>query len=93
MPRVGKTNVNPIVERKLLIVGMRNKELERALRVLHGIERNIGGFAAARALAVSPFCFKLLNVRAVAEHDVAEVAGGLRCVNGPAKAVLIKQRQ
>jgi len=72
---------------------VRHKLLEDGFRVLHDIERNIRFLAAARALAVAPFGFKLLNVRAVAQHDVAEVVGGSCGVHRTLESVFIQQRQ
>ena len=80
MPRVGKAHLNSVKERELFIIPMRHELLENAFRVLHRVERHIRFFTAALAFAVAPFRFKLLNVCAVSQHDVAQIAGWFRGV-------------
>ena len=64
--------------------------LPRVLNGVHGFHRLCAG---ALALAVLPLGFEFLNVRRVAQHDAAQVARRLRCVDRAAKALLIQQRQ
>ena len=75
------------------VVFMGNEKLDSADSVVHGVEGLIGFIAAAGSLSVAPFCFKLLNVGTVAEHNAAKVRGSLRCVYLPLKTACVEERQ
>ena len=76
-----------------LPVGARAQQREHALGVLERIERLGRGASSAGGLASPPLGLGHLDVRRVAQHDAAQVARRLRCVDRAAKALLIQQRQ
>ena len=93
MPHVRQAYGDALVYLDALAVGARAHELERALRVLHVVQRLCGRLAPALPLAGFPLRVGHLDVRAVAQHYLAERACCAACIYQPAVAVLIEQRQ
>ena len=69
------------------------QQTQHALHVLERIQRLGRRLAGAGGLAPLPLGLGHLDVRRVAQHDAAQVAGRLRGVDRAAEALLIQQRQ
>ena len=67
--------------------------VKRMMMFLERIQRLGRRLAGAGGLAPLPLGLGHLDVRCVAQHDAAQVAGRLRGVDRAAKALLIQQRQ
>jgi hypothetical protein len=66
------------------------KEADGAERIGHRIERYIFFAAGPPGFPVAPFRLKFLDVRTVAQHDVAQVVRGERGDDLSLKAVLVQ---
>ena len=67
----------------------RNKILDNAHGIFHGVSRNKFRFSLTTSFTVSPFCLEHLNVGTVSKHNVAKVAGGLCCINRALKTFCV----
>ena len=76
-----------------LVIAHRAQMRDGGLGVVERVDRLIRRSAGAAAFAVAPLGLALLNVRAVAQHDAAEIARLACGVNGAVKPVFEKQRQ
>ena len=75
------------------VIAHRAQMRDGGLGIVKRVDRLIRRSAGAPALAVAPFGLALLDVRAVAQHDAAEITGLARGVNGAIEPVFEKQRQ
>ena len=71
------------------------EEVDGSVRILHCIQRLKKGLSASPSLSIPPLRLKLLNVGAVAKHDVAQVRRGKRSDNLSRKSLpaIIKEPQ
>ena len=67
----------------------RNKILDNAHGIFHGVSRNKFRFSLAASFTVTPLCLEHLNVGTVSKHNVAKVAGGLCCINRALKTFCV----
>ena len=79
MSYVRELYVHPFANRNNVIIIAGNKQSDRALRILCSIERLICTFQRTLCLPVSPFGLKLLYMRTVTEHYIAQVGRCRRC--------------
>src|SRR5690606_40616802 len=76
--------------RKRLVVIDADELLKDALGITHFVERLDGLFTSALVELVYELDVFLLDVRAVHQHDAAQVTCGVRRINAPPEAVLVK---
>ena len=76
-----------------LVIAHRAQMRDGGLGVVERVDRLIRRSAGAAAFAVAPLGLALLNVRAVTQHDAAEIARLACGVNGAVEPVFEKQRQ
>lgn len=74
MSHVGKPDLNAIADRDPLAVFTGYEHLDRIQGILHYIDRFILRTAGTFPFSVSPLRLELLDMRTVAEHDIAEIA-------------------
>ena len=74
-------------------VAYRHQQLQRIGGILYGIQRLHGRVAAALILSRLPLGVRLLDPRAVHQHDLQKVAGRPRGIDRPLVAVFHQQRQ
>ena len=89
--RVDEPDGDPVAELLHLVVDIGFELGDRRLRVPHGVHRFDLLAPRALALAVFPLGLKLLDVRGVAQHDAAEVAGRVGRADRAAEAQLGQQ--
>ena len=78
MADICKTDLNIFRDMNFLIIAAGNDPLDTALRVLHGVKRLHGGLGCASlSLSVFPLRLGHLNMRAVAQHDAAQIGSGM----------------
>ena len=92
MPHIDKSDGNPIAELLHLVVYKRGKQADSGFGVIHGVKRFNRIAAGAFALAVFPFSFKFLDVRAVTQHNPTEVACCIGRADRSMKSVFREQR-
>ena len=73
MAHIRKTDLNAVADRDPLSVLAWHKQLYGIQGILHHIHRLILRLSCSSALAVAPLCLKFLDVRAVTQHNVAEI--------------------
>ena len=91
MARVDEPDGDPVAELFDLVVDVWLELGDRRLRVPHGVHRLDLLAAGAFALAVFPLGLKLLDVRGVAQHDAAEIAGRVGRADRAPEAQLCQQ--
>jgi hypothetical protein len=77
MPCIPKSHLQAIGQGPAFFIRNGLKALKALLGVLHGIERKNLLAPGSPALAILPLRLRLLNMRAVAEHDLTEIEGRL----------------
>ncbi len=70
-----------------------HKIVQNTLRIIYAVHRNHFRLSGSAGFPVSPFCLKLLNMRAVFQHNVAELRGGICGKNLSPKTSCIQKRQ
>ena len=93
MPHIGEANGDAVVDLDLLSVAAGPQQGHQSRRIIQVVQRLHRWPAAALVLAVFPFRFGHLDVGTVAQHDIAQRAGGCTGIYRAAKALLIQQRQ
>ena len=94
MPDVGKAETDAFAERNDLIVRISLEKPDRIHRVFHCVYRLYSRKVSALCrLSLRIFRFLRLNMRTVAEHDVAQVFCGFRRYDRSSVAVVIELRQ
>ena len=76
MSHVREADINPLADADPLPVLTGHQQTDGIQGVLHHVHRLILRFPCTPALPVAPLRLKLLDVRAVAEHDIAQIRGG-----------------
>ena len=93
MSCVYKPNGNPWCRGDRFFVGAWYKILYYTHGIFHRVGRYKFRFTLTASLTVTPFCLKHLNMRAVTEHDIAEVTGCLGRIDRTHKAFRIDSGQ
>ena len=93
MADVDKPRLYRCAQANHLAVPAGAEALEHSLGIVHVIERHIPRMAGALRLAVAPLRFKHLNVRAVAQHNPAQILRRFRRNHGAAETLRVQQRQ
>ena len=93
MPDVGETDADAVVDLYQLAVAAGAEAAHDARNVVKVVQRLDLRAAAAQRFARFPLCVRHLDVRAVAQHDVAERGRRRACVHRAAEALLVQQRQ
>ena len=84
-----KANADSFCRFDGFFIRARNKILDNAHSIFHGVSRNKFRLALAASFTVSPFCLEHLNVGTVSKHNVTKVAGSLCCINRALKTFCI----
>ena len=88
-----KANADSFCRFDGFFIRARNKILDNAHSIFHGVSRNKFRLALAASFTVSPFCLEHLNVGTVSKHNVTKVAGSLRCIDWTLKTSCINCRK
>ena len=92
MPRIDEPRLNALRNAEPLAIRVSVKQLHGAHGVRHGVQRLDRRRAPALVLAVFPLRVRLLDVGAVAQHDVTQARRRDRGVDLTGKPLLIQQR-
>ena len=84
-----EANTDSFCRFDVFFIRARNKILDNAHSIFHGVSRNKFRLTLAASLTVTPLCLEHLNVGTVSKHNVAKVAGGLCCINRALKTFCI----
>ena len=93
MAHVAEADGKMLADLHQLVIAHRAQMGNGGLSIVERIDRLILRPAGAAAFAVAPLGLALLNMRAVAQHDAAEIACLVRGINGAVEPVFEKQRQ
>ena len=93
MSCVYKPNGNPWCRGNCFFVGAWYKILYYTHGIFHRVGRYKFRFTLTASLTVTPFCLEHLNMRAVTEHDIAEMTGCLGRIDRTQKAFRIDSGQ
>ena len=89
MPHVREACKNAVRDRHPRAVAAGLEQGDGSLGVVDVVQRLIAFAAGALGLSIAPFRLGHLNMRRVAQHDAAEAAAFLRCVDRTAIALLV----
>ena len=93
VPGVHKTHIHPRGRSEPAAIGMGTEQLQHPFGVLHFIQRHIPFPAGAAGFPVAPFRFEHLNMGAVPQHDVAQLASGRGGVDLSPEALAVQKGQ
>ena len=93
MACINKAHIHSGKQGEFFLIPVRYKQFQCSQCLIHCVQRHIGIAAVSHGFPVSPFCFKFLNVRAVAQHDFTERGCRFCCVNFSGKSAGKQQRK
>ena len=93
MACIRKPDFHPIRQTDNFIVAARHEMFQHPFCICHGIERRFLRPSCSLGFSVLPLCLRLLNMGAVLQHNIAEVAGGPGRHNLSGKASRKNKRQ
>ena len=93
MPNIRKTNLHPIANSDLGIIGTGNDTVDNAHGIFHGIWRLHRRLTTTQCLSALPLRFLLLDMSAVPKHDAAKISSGVGHEHLPSEAFGIQQWQ
>ena len=93
MSHVRETDIDPFGDMYLFCVVAGHKECQHPLGIRHGVKRRFGGLSCTHRLAVLPLGFLFLDMRAVLQHNLAQITSRTRRKDLSAEALCINQGQ